>query len=29
MPFSDEDIVKPDLDNEKLTKPELSSEEIK
>ena len=28
MPFSEEELVKPDLDNEKLTKPELSAEEI-
>ena len=28
MPFSDEEIVKPDVDNETLTKPELSDEEI-
>ena len=29
MPISDEELVKPDVDNETLTKPELSSEEIK
>jgi hypothetical protein len=28
MPFSDEEILTPDLDNETLTKPDLSDEEI-
>ena len=28
MPFSDEEILNPDLDNETLTKPDLSDEEI-
>jgi len=28
MPLSDEELVKPDVDNETLTKPDLSDEEI-
>jgi hypothetical protein len=28
MPFSDESIVVPDLENEELTTPEFSNEEI-
>ena len=28
MPFSEEEIVKPDVDDETLTKPELSAEEL-
>ena len=28
MPFSEEELVKPDVDDETLTKPELSAEEL-